>query len=220
MQAVKKTLWPYLLLACSILMLTSLACEATSWLSTKTPTPRPTPTSTAQVITGAGVVKRIESVRILQTTVFRIDTVVRAKKEGSWFFNWGGQNLLLFVQGTVTAGIDLGELDERHVQVSQDTRTIVITLPPAKVLSAVLDDHQVENYMGEKPDKVDLDLLEDGLEAGRQQIATTACESGILQYATRDAEATFGQIVSLVDFGDYQVVIKTTPVDDCTIIVK
>ena len=202
------------LLACllvwAVLVMSALACSR--------PTPSPTPTP--HVITNAGVVKRIESVGILQTTLFRIDTVVRAKKEGSWFFNWGGQNLLLFVQGTVTAGIDLGELTADNVQVSQDTRTIVITLPPPQVLGAILDDYQVETYQGEKPARVDYELLEEALTAGRKQIATTACESGILQYAARDTEAAFAQIMGLLDFADYQIVIQSAPVSDCTIVVE
>lgn len=139
-----------------------------------------TQTSEIEILTEEGVLRRIESTNILQTTVFRVDTVVRAKKEGSWFFNWGGQNLLLFVQGTITAGVDLKELDKDDIEVSQDSRTIVITLPPAKVLSAVLDDYQVEDYKGQEPKEVVYDLIKEGLEAGREQIAAIACESGIL----------------------------------------
>jgi hypothetical protein len=176
-----------------------------------------TQTSEIEILTGEGVLRRIESTNILQTTVFRIDTVVRAKKEGSWFFNWGGQNLLLFVQGTITAGVDLKELDKDDIEVSQDSRTIVITLPPAEVLSAVLDDYQVEDYKGQEPKEVVYDLIKEGLEAGREQIAAIACESGILQYATTDAERAFTQIVGFADFTGYEVVIKTTPITDCSI---
>ena len=219
METGKRNTLFHFLLAWVALLIAALACSNDP-TPTPTLTPTPTPTSTPYVITSPGVVKRIGSVSILQTTLFRIDTVVRAKKEGDWPFNWGGQNLLLFVQGTVTAGIDLGELTEDNVEVSQDTRTIVVTLPSAKVLSAVLDDHQVETYEGERPDEVNLDLLEEGLAAGRQQIATTACESGILQYATKDAEAAFVQIMSLADFADYEVVVETAPVNDCNIVVE
>lgn len=187
-----------------------------------TPTPTPTPATPTQesrdeFVTEEGVLRRIESTLILQTTVFRIDTVVRAKREGSWFFNWGGQNILLFVQGTVTAGVDLKDLDKGDIEVSQENKTIVITLPPAQVLNAVLTDYQVENYKGEEPEEVIYDLIKEGLEAGREQIAATACESGILQYATTDAERAFTQIASFADFTGYEVVIKTTPVTDCSI---
>jgi hypothetical protein len=76
------------------------APRPTAEIAPPTPVPSPTPI----IITDAGALRRIESTQILQTTVFRIDTLVRAKKEGSWFFNWGGQNLLLFVKGKVIAG--------------------------------------------------------------------------------------------------------------------
>jgi hypothetical protein len=211
-----KSFWFHFGLVVSILVLVCLVCGCTP-----TPTPSPTPRPADDEVTKAmeGFVKRIESVSVLQTTIFRVDTVVRAKKEGG-LFNWGGQNLLLFVQGVVTAGIDLDELDEDDIDISHTRKAITITLPPAKVLSAVLDAHQVENYRGEEPEMVDLSLLEKGLKDGRQQIAETACDSGLLGNATRDSKAAFERILSLVDLGDYQIVVKTTPVTECKIVVE
>jgi Protein of unknown function (DUF4230) len=179
---------------------------------TETPVPSPTPV----IITDAGARRRIESTQILQTTVFRIDTLVRARKQGSWFFNWGGQNILLFVKGKVTAGIDLKELQAGNVSVSQDRRLIVIRLPPAKVLNATLESYEIEDFAGNKPSSVDTNLLKDGLEAGRRQIATTACEDGILDHATNDAKEAFERIVSFAELADYQVLITTSPPAACT----
>ena len=179
---------------------------------TKTPVPSPTPV----IITDAGALRRIESTEILQTTMFRIDTLVRAKKEGSWFFNWGGQNLLLFVKGAVAAGIDLKELQASNVSVSQDRRLIVIRLPPAKVLNATLESYEIEDFEGNKPSSVDTNLLKDGLEAGRRQVAATACEDGILEHATNDAKAAFERILSFAEFADYKVLVTTSPPAGCT----
>ena len=178
---------------------------------------QPTQKPEIQIWTNSGVLKRIESTNVLQTTVFRVDTVIRTEKEGSWFFNWGGQNLLFFVQGVVTAGVDLRELGEENIDVSQSSKTIVITLPPAKVISAEIESYRVEDYQGQEPDEVYLELIEQGLEVGKTQVAATACESGILQYATMDAEKAFSQIMSFAEFTGYEVVVKTTPVTDCSI---
>ena len=182
-------------------------------LPTATPVLAPTPV----IITEAGVLRRIESTQILQTTTFRIDTLVRAKKDGSWFFGWGGQNLLLFVNGKVTAGIDLGELKADNVQVSPERKTIEIRLPQAKVLSAALDNYEIETYEGQKPDSVDPELVKQGLEAGRGQIAATACEDGILERATEDARAAFERIISFAEFMDYRVTITSSPPAACAI---
>ena len=133
---------------------------------------------------------------------------VRAKKQGSWFFNMGGQNLLVFVKGSVTAGVDLKEL--KNVVVSEDERTIIITLPPAKILSATLDSHEIQNYDGETPSDVKPDLLDAALNAGRQQIAATACEDGIMQRATDDAKIAFEHILSFADLAGYKVSVLTT----------
>jgi Protein of unknown function (DUF4230) len=191
---------------------TATARAAPTAAPTETPVPSPTPV----IITDAGALRRIESTQILQTTVFRIDTLVRAKKEGSWFFNWGGQNILLFVKGKVTAGIDLKELQAGNVSVSQDRRLIVIRLPPAKVLNAALENYEIEDFAGNKPSSVDTNLLADGLEAGRRQIAATACEDGILEHATNDAKEAFERILSFAEFADYQVLITTSPPAACT----
>jgi len=191
---------------------TATARPAPTSIPTETPVLSPTPV----IITEAGALRRIESTQILQTTVFRIDTLVRAKKDGSWFFIWGGQNLLLFVKGRVTAGIDLNELKGGNVSISQDRRLIVIRLPPAKVLTAVLESSEIEDYQGHKPDNVDPSLVQDGLERGRRQIATTACEDGILERATTDAKETFQRIFSLVEFAGYTPLVTTSVPAACT----
>lgn len=180
-------------------------------------TAEPTQKPDIQILTSSGVLKRIGATSVLQTTVFRVDTVIRTEKEGSWFFNLGGQNLLFFVQGVVTAGVDLGELKEENINVSPDSKTIVITLPPVKVIRAEIESYRVEDYNGQEPDEVYLELIEQGLEVGKTQVAATACESGILQYATTDAEKAFSQIVSFAEFTGYEVVVKTTAVTNCSI---
>lgn len=168
--------------------------------SEQTQIPEPSPTYD---ITPGGILRRIETTSILQTTVYRIDSVVRAKKEGSWFFNWGGQNIILFVQGKVTAGIDLSELKESDIEVSPDNRTVTITLPPVKILDATLDEYTVETFEGEKPENVDFDLLQNGLEQGKLKIEEIACTDRILERASLDSENVFSDMIRLIDFGDY-----------------
>jgi hypothetical protein len=203
----------------AVLALIAVAFLGGRWAGGSASAPRPTTAPTAPpllsptpvIVTDAGVLRRIESTQILQTTVFRIDTLVRAKKEGSWFFNWGGQNLLLFVKGKVTAGVDLSELKAGNISVSQERKTIEIRLPQAKMLSAVLDGYEIEDYEGNKPDSVDPNLVKQGLEAGRQQIATTACEDGILERATEEAKSTFERIVRFPEFANYRMEIFISP---------
>ena len=173
------------------------------------------PSPTPIIITDAGVLSRIRSTSILQTTVFKIDTVVRAQKEGSWFFNWGGQKFLMFVKGTVIAGVDLNELNKASV--GEKNRTITITLPPAKILEARLDQRTFEDYAGRTLDEINIPLLEDALTKGREQIGITACESEILKIATEDAKKAFEQIISFMKFADYKVTVITTPSGSCSI---
>jgi hypothetical protein len=206
------------LLAALVLAGASLAC----WLPflRPPPTPTPVPTPTPHIMTAAGVLQRIDRTMALETTVFRIDTVVRAEENTAWWEKLWQQRMLIFVKGTVTAGVDLSELGEEDVRISNDSRTITLTLPPAKVLRAELVDHQVETYGGGIPRNVDLETYEAALSAGRQQIAATACSSGILDYATRDAELAFDQIFGLVEVEGYSVRVETTPPGACAIEVE
>jgi hypothetical protein len=206
------------LLAVLVLAGVSLAC----WLPglRRLPTPTPAPTPTPHILTAAGVLQRIDRTMILQTTVFRIDTVVRAEEDTAWWEKLWQQRLLMFVQGAVTAGVDLSELSEENVTISNQDRVVTLTLPPAKVLSAELVDHQVQTYAGGLPKNVDLDTYEQALSAGRQQIAATACSSGILDYATRDAQLAFDQIFGLVEVEGYTVLVETTPPGPCAIEVE
>ncbi len=123
---------------------------------------------------------------------------------------------MLFVKRTVTAGVDLGELSINNIEVFQEDKEIIITLPRAKVLNATLDSYEIEDYKGGKPENVDPTMLQEGLEAGRQQIATTACVDEILERATADAKRAYEQIVGFVDLTDYKVIVNTTPVGECS----
>jgi hypothetical protein len=206
------------LLAVLVLAGASLAC----WLPVlrPLPTPTPAPTPTPHIMTAAGVLQRIDRTMVLQTTVFRIDTVVRAEEDTAWWEKLWQQRLLVFVQGAVTAGVDLSELGEENVAVSNEDRVVTLTLPPAKVLSAELVDHQVETYGGGVPRNVDLETYEAAQAAGRRQIAATACSSGILDYATRDAQLAFDQIFGLIEVEGYTVLVETTPPGECAIEVE
>lgn len=179
--------------------------------------PQPTPTYN---ITSGGILRRIETTSILQTTVYRIDSVVRAKKEGSWFFNWGGQNIILFVQGSVTAGIDLSELKESDIQVSPEKRTITINLPSVKILSASLDEYTVETFEGEEPKDIDFSLLQEGLENGKLKIKEIACTDRIMERATLDSKKVFQDMISLIDFGDFVIIVESSPTPECSFEVK
>jgi hypothetical protein len=107
-------------------------------------------------------------------------------------------------------------LQAGNVSVSQDSRLIVVRLPPAKILSATLENYEIEDYRGQRPSSVDPNLVKDGLEAGRQQLAATACEDGILERATEDAKQAFERIVSFVEFTGYNVLVTTSVPHECT----
>lgn len=168
---------------------------------TPVPTATPIPSPTPIIITEAAVLSRIQRTSSLQTVMFKFDTVVRAEKKGSPFFNWGGQRVIVFVKGTVRAGVDLSKL--KSVKIDQTKRTIHLELPPPEILGVDMDDPRIENYDGSIPGNVDPALRQGAYEQGRSQIFASACESDILGIAGKEAVATFERLLNMLDLADY-----------------
>ena len=185
---------------------------------TAVPTPRPptpVPSPTPIILTSAAVLGRIERTEELHTTKFHMTTLVRAEKQGDWFFDWGGQKVMVIIKGTVEAGVDLKEL--KNIQVSEDERTIIITMPKAKILSATINSQEYLTYDGQPPRQVATSLLEPVLNAGRQQIAATACEDGIIERANADAKTAFENLMGKFDLAGYKVNILASQEMGCSI---
>jgi hypothetical protein len=189
---------------------------------TPAPTATPVPTPTLVVLTEAGVLRRIETQSVLQTTVYRVDTVVRVKERDDviiWVIPVSGQRLLFFVQGSVTAGVDLGELQLDNIDVSDEQKLITITLPPAKLLDATLDSYQIETYDGKPAEKVDVEAIQEGLMNGQNQVSATACENDILSRASEDAVRAVQGMYDLTSIDGYRIVVKAQEPAPCSITV-
>ena len=177
--------------------------------------PTAVPSPTPIILTSAAVLGRIDRSEKLLTTKFHMTTLIRAQKQGSWFFDWGGQKVLVFVKGTVEAGVDLKQL--KNVQVSEDERTIIITLPKAEILSATIDSQEFQTYDGQTPHNIATSLIQPVLDAGRQQIAQTACEDGIIERANADAKIALENLIGKFQLADYKVSILTSQEPGCSI---
>jgi hypothetical protein len=190
-----------------------IAAVPTAVPTLRPPTPVPSPTPI--ILTSGTVLGRIERSEELHTTKFHMTTLIRAQKQGSWFFDWGGQKVMVIIKGTVEAGVDLKEL--KNIQVSEDERTIIITMPRAKILSVVIDSQEPLTYDGQPPNQIATSLLQPILDAGRQQIAATACEDGIIERANADAKTAFENLMGKFDLADYKVSILASQERGCPI---
>lgn len=138
------------------------------------------------------------------------------QSQGDPLFDFfAGDALLLIARGTVVAGVDLGTLGADDVTVSPDGRTITITLPPASIFSANLDNAGTRVYSRNRgwfaPENLDLETL--ARQQAEAEIPQAACEDGVLSKATMQAATTLRQLLGLLDGAE--IVIVTAPPEQC-----
>ena len=163
------------------------------------------------------IVKQIQGVSELTTTLFVMDSVVPTSSErkiGKWVV--GETKLLYIARGEVRAGVDLSEVDRDDVTVVANK--LEIHLPPPEILDSKIDvNHsQVYDY-----DRGFLNLGPDvapklQAEAQRQTLAkviNTACDRGILEQANERAKLTLTQLLETTGYENVEV--KITSPDGC-----
>ena len=169
-----------------------------------------------EVLTREGVVTKIQSLNRLQTVAYNVDTVITSQKEGNWYALWQDEQKGLFVaHGRVTAGIDLNQLKPTDVQVTPDGSHVSITLPAAQILDSYLDNIEVYDIQTGVFGMVQADpqIFNQAQEAGKNQVLTSACRSGILQTANDNAQK---QVQSLFALANVPVTVKVTaPAKNC-----
>lgn len=168
-----------------------------------------------EVLTNAGVIERIQHLNNLETVAFHIDTVVSSSKAGSWNKLWQDEQKGLFVaSGRVVAGLNLSKLKAENVKVSEDGKSIDITLPTVEILSSSLDKTEIYDIQTGLFGFVDIDprLLTEAQVEARKQIIRTACKSGILEIANQNASK---QIESLFTLTQAQIRVTSAPTPSC-----
>lgn len=174
----------------------------------------PTPT----LLTSAAVVQRIQSLSRLETAAYTVQTVIDVNQsQGNPLFDFfAGDALLLIARGTVVAGVDLGTLATDDVAVSPDGRRITVSLPPATIFSASLDNDGTRVYSRNRgwfaPENRDLETL--ARQQAEAEILRAACEDGVLSKATEQAETTLRQLLGLLDGAE--IVIVPAPPQQCS----
>lgn len=168
------------------------------------------------VLTREGVVTKIQTLNRLQTVAYNVDTVITSQKAGNWYALWQDQQKGLFVaHGRVTAGIDLNQLKPADVQITPDGKHVSITLPPAQILESYLDNIEVYDIQTGVFGMLQADpqLFNQAQVAGKNQVLSSACRSGILTTASDNAQK---QIQSLFALANVQVTVNTTlPTNNC-----
>ena len=162
-------------------------------------------------LTGDSVVTQVKQLKELVTVKYSIQRVVGLREPKIPF---GEESILLMVQGEVLAGVDLDNIRSSDVELS-GARVATITLPPAKILHAYLDEKQTKvwdrqitwwtPWVSSDPDlehKARLQAINDETKA--------ALDMGIMTQAQTNAEKA---IRSLLDAFQVQAHFKTRSLD-------
>ena len=189
-------------------------------LKEPTPTIRPNP---------ATIIHEIRVLSRLETVVYSVEKVVTAEKSRGGLADLLGldERLLFIAHGQVIAGVDLSKLRLEDIVITDDN-VVILTLPPAEIFIATLDNQQSYVYDHQRGilDRVltghsELETL--ARRAAEETIRQAALEDGILTIATANAENTVRALLlglgfAGVDFRDQPIEVPTatpspTPAD-------
>ena len=185
-----------------------------SLTSLSAPSPTPTLAPTPTLITSSAVVQQIQRLSRLETSSYSIQSVVSAERPGG-LLGIGRQKVLVIVQGTVIAGIDLGKLRPEDVTISPSGKQVTVKLPEAEILSRYLDegatrvyDHQTGLFT--QPDS---SLVVEAEQMGMNRVMQAACEGGIMKRATDDGQKALREFLRAVGFEVVQ--FEDAPIPAC-----
>lgn len=158
--------------------------------------------SEIEVLTGEGMLTRIQDLKRLETVAFHMQTVVTATKDtdGLKGYLWK-QKALFIVDGKITAGVDLGELSSSDIRLSADGKSARITLPPVKIFDSQVVDLQLYNQEKGllKFGEVEQSLRAEAESDARKSLRATACASDILDVAQENAVSAVENLFALTD---------------------
>ena len=153
------------------------------------------------------VVTQIRQLNQLATVRYTVQKVVGLREQS---YPVGEESILLVVQASVEAGVDLAGLTEKDIEVQSDG-SVRLRLPPARVLNVTLDEKQTQVWDRRKtwwtpwvPYSKDLETRarQQGIESSKQ----AALEMGILRQAEANAESAIRALLNLAGIRQVQIV--------------
>ena len=144
------------------------------------------------------VVAQVRQLNQLATVKYTVQKVVGLKEQKQPV---GSESILLIVQASVEAGIDLSGLRGDDVTI-RDDGTIVLRLPPPKLLNVMIDEKETKVWDRQKTwwtpwVPYSLDLEQRARLAGLESVKQAALDMGILAQAERNAEASIRGLLGL-----------------------
>jgi hypothetical protein len=153
------------------------------------------------------VLAQVQRLNQLATTRYTVQKVIGLTEQKQPV---GSESILLIVQATVQAGIDLAGLRPDDVLVHSDG-TVVVQLPPAKILNVSINEKETKVWDRQKTwwtpwIPYSLDLEQRARLAGLAAVNQAALDMGILPEAARNAETSIRSLLGLFGVKTVQII--------------
>lgn len=128
----------------------------------------------------------------------------------------GDTNLVYEGVGTVRAGIDIGQLEAKTVDLEH--HKIHILLPPPHITETTLDVNRsniLAHYRNWFGPNTELELQENAQREALRKIQAEACENHILETANTNAQHLVEKILATSGYQEIQVEIQSPQADSC-----
>lgn len=147
------------------------------------------------------VIASIQRLARLESVVYTMDKVVEGDRSSQYLPDiLTGDKLLMVVHGQAVAGVDLSQVQSANVQI--DGRNVLVTMPPAQLLSVSLDNSKTRVYSRITGLLVPADpnLESEVREKAEADLRQSALDSGILTTAEGNARATLTTMLHSLGF--------------------
>lgn len=147
------------------------------------------------------VIQHIQQLQRLETVVYSMEKIVTGEQASAYFPKLlVGDRLLLIVHGDVTAGVDLGAIDQGYITVAG--KAVELRLPEATVFSTRVDSARTRVYerttgLFSTPDP---QLETDVRREAERQLTQAALDGGILKTAAANAKTTLTSLLTGLGF--------------------
>lgn len=154
------------------------------------------------------VITQIRALGRLESASFTVEKVLEGSvDQGNELLNLLlGDRLLFIAHGEVIAGVDLTEMKEGDITVSEDRQGVTLRLPPARILTQRLDNTQSRVYDREQGlfSKGDPELESRVRQDAENAILQAACEGDILNQAAQNAQRQVQILLLALEFKNVQ----------------
>ena len=147
------------------------------------------------------VIASIQRLARLESVVYTMDKVVEGDRTSQYLPDiLTGDKLLMIVHGQAVDGVDLSQVQASSVQI--DGRSVLLTMPPAQLLSVSLDNSKTRVYSRVTGLLVPADpnLESEVREKAEADLRQSALDSGILTTAEGNARATLTTMLRSLGF--------------------